>query len=247
MPQSPFATTEAEQALALFDALPDVVLFMKDRRSRFTRVNRAFLAMHGCQSMAEVIGRNDHDFHPPALAAQYVAEDERVMRSGRPMREQVWLVPDHTGLPAWYRCTKLPLVDAAGRVSGLAGILRPFVHAGKAPDEYCRLTPALQMVAGEYHRPIRVSELARACGLSISHLQREFRRLFGMSPSDYVLRTRLLLARRMLDQSTASVGEVAVTCGFYDQSHFTKAFKAHTGLPPQAYRQRSVARAARGQ
>jgi transcriptional regulator GlxA family with amidase domain len=68
-----------------------------------------------------------------------------------------------------------------------------------------------------------------------------------MSPSDYVLRTRLLLARRMLDQSTASVGEVAVTCGFYDQSHFTKAFKAHTGLPPQAYRQRSVARAARGQ
>ena len=124
MPQSPFATTEAEQALALFDALPDVVLFMKDRRSRFTRVNRAFLAMHGCQSMAEVIGRNDHDFHPPALAAQYVAEDERVMRSGRPMREQAWLVPDHTGLPAWYRCTKLPLVDAAGRVSGLAGILR---------------------------------------------------------------------------------------------------------------------------
>jgi transcriptional regulator GlxA family with amidase domain len=51
----------------------------------------------------------------------------------------------------------------------------------------------------------------------------------------------------MLDQSTVSVGEVAMTCGFYDQSHFTKAFKAHTGLPPQAYRQRSVAQAARGE
>jgi hypothetical protein len=56
-----------------------------------------------------------------------------------------------------------------------------------------------------------------------------------------------LLARRLLDQSTVSVGEVAMTCGFYDQSHFTKAFMPHAGLPPQAYRQRSVAQAARGQ
>lgn len=238
--------SEAEQALALFDSLPDVVLFLKDRKSRFTRVNQAFLAMHGCRSLADVEGRTDHDFHPPALAAHYVAEDDRVMRSGRPLREQAWLVPDHTGLPAWYRCTKLPLFDGAGRVSGLAGILRPFAQGGQAPEEYHRLTPALRLVTSGYDRPIRVSELARACGLSVSHLQREFSRLFGMSPSDYVLRTRLLLARRMLDQTAKSVGEVAVACGFYDQSHFTKAFKAHTGLPPQAYRRRTRLRAERG-
>lgn len=67
---------------------------------------------------------------------------------------------------------------------------------------------------------------------------REFRRLFGISPSDYILRTRLLGARRMLERSTATVGEVAPTCGFYDQIHFTKAFKAHTGLPPRPYRRR---------
>jgi transcriptional regulator GlxA family with amidase domain len=42
----------------------------------------------------------------------------------------------------------------------------------------------------------------------------------------------------MLERSPATVGEVAVACGFYDQSHFTKAFKAHAGLPPQAYRRR---------
>ena len=42
----------------------------------------------------------------------------------------------------------------------------------------------------------------------------------------------------MLERSTATVGEVALTCGFYDQIHFTKAFKAHTGLPPRPYRRR---------
>ncbi|MEX0669896.1 MAG: AraC family transcriptional regulator [Pirellulales bacterium] len=168
------------------------------------------------------------------------------MRLGRPIRDQAWLVPDHTGLPAWYLCTKLPLFDPEGTVSGIAGILRPFDHAGTAPQEYHRLTPALELVTTSYHRPLRTTELAKQCGLSVSQLQREFRRLFGMSPSEYILRTRLLLAQRMLDRSAAGVGEVAVACGFYDQSHFTKAFKAHTGLPPQAYRRRSRQRAAEG-
>jgi AraC-like DNA-binding protein len=231
--------SEADQILALFDVLPDVFLFVKDRASRFVRANRAFLVMHGCGSSVDVVGRTDHDFHPPALATQYVAEDERVMRSGRPLKDQAWLVPDHTGMPAWYLCTKLPLFDSSGAVCGLAGILRPFDHAGHAPREYRRLTPALELVATGYQRPIRASELAEACGLSVSQLQREFRRLFAMSPSDFILRTRLLVARRMLEEDTTAVGEVAVACGFYDQSHFTKAFKAHTGLPPQAYRRRS--------
>lgn len=233
--------TELEQLLELFDVLPDVVLFVKDRASRFVRANRAFLVMHGCRSRSDVVGRTDHDFHPPALAAQYVTEDERVMRSGRPLKDQAWLVPDHTGMPAWFLCTKLPLFDANGKVSGLAGILRPFDHAGNAPQEYRRLTPAIQLVTSGYGRPIRAGELADACGLSLSQLQREFRRLFGMSPSDYILRTRLLVARRMLERSAATVGEVAAACGFYDQSHFTRAFKAHAGMPPQAHRRRSSA------
>lgn len=93
-----------------------------------------------------------------------------------------------------------------------------------------------------YERPIRASELANACGLSVSQLQREFRRLFGISPTDSILRTRLLVARQMLERSAATVDEVAVACGFYDQSHFTKAFKTHTGLPPQAYRRRAHSR-----
>ncbi len=237
VPSAPHPS-ETEQLLQLFDVLPDVFLFVKDRASRFVQGNRAFLLMHGCRSQADLAGRTDHDFHPPALAAQYVAEDERVMRSGRALEEQAWLVPDHTGMPAWFLCTKLPLFDTAGLVSGLAGILRPFDHAGNAPREYRRLTPAIQLVTTAYQRPLRAGELARACGLSLSQLQREFRRLFGISPSDYILRTRLLVAQRMLERSPATVGEVALACGFYDQSHFTKAFKAHTGLPPQAYRRR---------
>src|SRR3954467_2312903 len=76
----------------LFDVLPDVYLFVKDRRHRFVRANRSELALHGCENETEILGRTDFDFHPPALAAQYVEEDRHVMESGRPLLNQVWLV-----------------------------------------------------------------------------------------------------------------------------------------------------------
>jgi AraC-like DNA-binding protein len=226
----------ATQVLGLFDALPDVILFVKDRESRFVKVNTAWLALHGLASASDAIGRSDHDFHPPALAAQYVAEDERVMRSGQPLRDQAWLVADHTGLPQWYLCTKMPLVGPDGGVAGIAGVLRPFDHAGHAPDEYRRLTPVLGHVVANYRRRLGVNDLARRAGLSPSQLQREFRRLFSMTVGDYILRLRLLMARKRLRATTDAVGRIAADCGFYDQAHFTRAFKRHTGQTPLEYR-----------
>ena len=226
----------AAQALGLFDALPDVYLFVKDRDSRFVKVNAAWLSLHGVATEAEAVGKTDYDYHPPALAEQYVTEDRRVMQSRLPLRDQAWLVADHTGMPQWYLCTKLPLFDPDGDVSGIAGVLRPFDHAGNAPDEYRRLTPALEHVVAHYGRPISVADLARRTGLSPSHLQREFRRLFTMTVGDYVLRLRLLMARRRLRGTTDAVGRIATECGFYDPAHFTRAFKKHSGQTPLEYR-----------
>ncbi|MFM7290856.1 MAG: helix-turn-helix domain-containing protein [Planctomycetia bacterium] len=238
--------SQAEQMLRLFDEVPDVFLFVKDRQSRFVGANAAWLAMHGCRNLAEVIGKTDADFHPPALAAQYVAEDRQVLKSGRPLRDQSWLVADRAGMPRWYRCTKIPLVDADGRVSGLAGILRPFDRAGNAPAEYRRLTPALEHVITQYGHRITCADLARRAGLSVSQLQREFRRLFNISPGDYILWTRLMMARRRLEETADPIRRIAADCGFYDQAHFTRAFRRHAGMPPQLYRRHHAGRRGSG-
>lgn len=236
----------AAQALSLFDALPNVYMFVKDRDSRFVMANEAWLALHGCTSPQDPVGKSDYDYHPPALAAQYVAEDKQVMRSAKPLRDQAWLVSDHTGMPLWYLCTKMPLVGPDGSVTGIAGVLRPFDHAGHAPDEYRRLTPVLEHVVGSYGRRLAVNDLARRAGLSPSQLQREFRRLFNMTVGDYILRLRLLMAQRRLRATTDPVGRIATHCGFYDQAHFARAFKQHTGQTPLEYRRgRSSARGGR--
>ena len=228
----------AEQVNRLFDALPDVFLFVKDRQGRFTRGNTAWLEMHGCRSEADAIGKSDFDFHPPALASQYVAEDARVMESREPLVNQAWLVGDHHGTPQWYLCTKLPLFADDGSVAGIAGILRPFDQAGQAPDEYRRLTPVIEEVTQNFGRRLAVGDLARLADLSPSQLQREFRRLFGMTVADYVARIRLVMASLKLRESDAAIGQIARDCGFHDQAHFTKAFKKYAGQTPRQYRER---------
>src|SRR6476620_3129613 len=84
--------TLASAALALFDHLPDVYLFVKDANHVFRAVNKAEWRFHGCHSAEEMIGKKDADFHPPVMAEQYVAEDRRVIESGKALVDQVWLV-----------------------------------------------------------------------------------------------------------------------------------------------------------
>ncbi len=229
--------------LQMFDALPDIYLFVKDRQHRFVKANRSELQLHNCKTDADIFGRTDFDFHPPALAAQYVEEDRRVMSTRRALVDQPWLVQGADGMPRWYFCSKFPLLGRRGAVIGVAGVMRGCDQVGKAPSDYHRLTRACAFVLANYAQPIAIAELAKCAHLSASQLQREFARLFRMTPGDYVLRVRLLMARRQLASTNETVGRIALGCGFYDQSHFTRAFRGSTGLSPLEYRRRFVQRA----
>ena len=234
-----FAAVEGVQSLlALFDHLPNVYLFVKDRRHRFTMVNLALARLHACEDARGMLGKTDRHFHPPTLARQYVEEDRRIMAAGRVLADQVWLVPGADRKPRWYLSTKLPVRDRTGRVMGIAGVMRPFEHAGRAPDDYQRLVPAIDHVLNHYSDSITVDELAQKVRLSVSQLQREFRRLFKLSPSDYLEQVRVQMARQMLEATAESMATIAFETGFYDQSYLVKRFKLATGMRPLEYRLR---------
>lgn len=224
--------------LELFEHLPRVYLFVKDTAGRFVKVNRPTLLLHGCGQESEMLGRTDFDFHPPALAAQYVEEDAKVMKTRQPLADQVWLVMGHDKMPRWYLSTKIPLLGKSGEPVGLAGVLRPYDHAGPSPAQYSRMTPVMEFVLARYGEPIELEHLATLAHLSTSQFQREFRKLYGMTPGNYLLKVRLLMARRALEEGNTPVGTIALECGFYDQSHFNRAFRAQLGLAPLAYRHR---------
>ena len=227
------------QVSGLFTAIPDVSFFVKDRQSLFVHVNDCFLRIHGYSDPSDMIGKQDFDFHPPALAAEYFAEDNRVMESGVPVYDQSELVTHHSGMPRWYLITKLPLSDDQNNVVGLAGVMRQIDQPGDAPNDYQRLTPSLEYALKNCCHNVSIPEMAKQSDLSTSQLQRDFRKLFRMSPGEYIMRLRLQLARRQLINSNEPVGQIASDCGFFDQSHFTRAFRKHTGLAPSHYRRQA--------
>jgi AraC family transcriptional regulator len=81
--------------------------------------------------------------------------------------------------------------------------------------------------------------LAEECGLSVRQFSRAFRKATGVSPHKYLLRLRLMAARRLLMHSGRRLDEVALACGFADQSHFTRAFTAAERMPPGEWRRRN--------
>lgn len=88
---------------------------------------------------------------------------------------------------------------------------------------------------------ILISDVAARCGLSPSYFVRAFRNTVGQAPYDWFLARRILRARRMLCATAFSIAEIALECGFVDQSHFAKTFKRRTGVTPLQWR-RTVSR-----
>ncbi|MEX1829818.1 helix-turn-helix domain-containing protein [Luteibacter sp. CQ10] len=81
-----------------------------------------------------------------------------------------------------------------------------------------------------------VSAVADACGLSVNHFSRAFRRSMGKPPHRWLLDRRIERAQALLRSSDMSLADVALACGFAEQSHFTRVFTRTVGLPPGAWR-----------
>ena len=77
--------------------------------------------------------------------------------------------------------------------------------------------------------------LARACGLSTKHFSRAFRQSIGFSPHQWLLQRRIDKAKQLL-RGALPLADLAVACGFADQSHFTRVFTRAVGLSPGQWR-----------
>jgi len=87
------------------------------------------------------------------------------------------------------------------------------------------------------------AELAALAGFSLPHFHRVFLAQVGESPTAYIRRLRLERAGRKLRMGASDIGEVALAAGYGSHNAFSKAFKQHFGLSPQAFRALSCAAA----
>lgn len=83
---------------------------------------------------------------------------------------------------------------------------------------------------------IQLAELAHVAQISTSYLCRAFHVSFGCSPGHYLRNERLLLAKTQLRSTEMVLSEIAYSCGFADQPHFTRIFRSEVGMTPRAWR-----------
>lgn len=98
---------------------------------------------------------------------------------------------------------------------------------------------AIGYIRAESHRDLSLDEVAMRVGLSKFYFAREFRRITGYTFVSYLNRIRCEKAKKLLAQGQMTVGEVARSCGFANQSYFSRTFLRLVGELPTAYRSRS--------
>ena len=94
---------------------------------------------------------------------------------------------------------------------------------------------AIKYIQFNYSHDISVDDIAKAVGVSRSHLYRVFMSNVGQSPIDYLTNYRVGEACSLLKSSNLSIAEIAVSVGFFDQFYFSRVFKKVKGVPPSKY------------
>lgn len=225
-----------QQIVRLFDLMPDVSFFIKDREGRFVALNHLGCEFCNVKSEREALGKSDRDFFPAGRAEEYLAADLEVMESGLPRLNRVESAPEREGSPHLVITHKIPLRDASGRVIGVAGFSRRIDHLRTAPATMRKLAATVARMHEGFAEPLTTAQLAQQAGLSISQFERNFRKAFGTSPHQYLVGIRVDHACRLLIETEETVSAVAQRCGFYDHAHFTRAFAALIGKSPSGYR-----------
>jgi AraC-like DNA-binding protein len=98
------------------------------------------------------------------------------------------------------------------------------------------LLRAKDLVDARYREPLDVPTLARAAHLSPAHFSREFRRVFGETPHQYLLTRRLERAAALLRSTDHPVADICFEVGLSSVGSFTTSFRRVYGVTPSAYR-----------
>jgi AraC-like DNA-binding protein len=227
-------------AEALFESVDDAIYCVKNRRRQYIAVNRAFVARLRLPNKAALLGRTAQEIFPMPLAIGYEQQDDAVFLTGREIRDRLERVTNLDGEFGWFLAHKVPIRDARGGVIALAGISRDLRAPAAKNPQYAAVADVIETIQRDYAQPLRVDELARRAGMPLAQFERGMRAAVHISPRQFLTKTRIDAAALALRESSESLREIALQCGFYDQATFCRQFRQATGLTPRQYREMPV-------
>jgi AraC-like DNA-binding protein len=227
-----------QQFQKLFNHMPDVHFFAKDRDGRFIAGSAGLLRRLGIASEDELIGLTDGDIHPARVAKEIREDDSYVMTTRQPLIDRIEALFIRSQAKDWYSTTKLPILDVSGEVIGIMGFVRPYREVDRKMPGMERLERVVAYIHENHSGHIAAEDLAKIACLSVRQLHRLFHKVFGMNTQTFIVRTRVQAASDDLLLTHKSMSEIALDHGFCDQSAFSRRFLEHTGETPLRFRKR---------
>lgn len=175
------------------------------------------------------------------------AEYARLMEQGNPFRQQYGFTPDHPLFfseelrkmyERWRGPTPLNLFYGKAAFYRFVYEVYEELERGHVrvlePDV---IAMARRFLDEHYREPVSINDLCGLLGISYSHFHRSFKQRTGKSPQEYLISARLAAARSFLQNSHASIREIADFCGFQDERNLQRMFSKNLGITPNAYRE----------
>lgn len=97
------------------------------------------------------------------------------------------------------------------------------------------LQTVIEYINSHVSEEISIDKISKACYISKYHLCRIFKKRMGLTVMEYILETRLTMAKELLQHGEIGITEIALTCGFCSPSYFSRVFKSHHGISPRQY------------
>jgi AraC family transcriptional regulator len=123
-------------------------------------------------------------------------------------------------------------VHIAQTYGGMRPVSR-LIRGGLAPWQERR---AKEFLRANLKHSVPLKKVARECDITVSHFSRAFRRTLGVTPHSWLNQQRIMRSKERLRNDRLSIAEVALQCGFCDQSHFTRNFVRIVCVTPWAWR-----------
>ncbi|MAT91100.1 MAG: AraC family transcriptional regulator [Halioglobus sp.] len=225
----------AERSFAMLDLIPDTHAWIKDSAGRFVYGNRLFFERFGFGTLQGLLGKCDFDIAPAHLAAKYVSDDDYVLDGGV-VNDRLELILGEGDGGDWFLTSKWPIYDQRDQVIGTFGISRHLNRTEGTAVPLRELRAPVDYICQNFATAISVDALAAACNISVSALERRFRKHLDKTPHQYINEVRLDNARQLLLETDKPIGTIALETGFADHSHFTRTFTRHYGRNPSQLR-----------
>jgi two-component system response regulator YesN len=120
------------------------------------------------------------------------------------------------------------------------------VSAERGRTALAHMTRMKDFLSRNFAARVSARDVAAAAGLSVSRALHLFKKETGVTLSTWVARLRIDYAIYLMKNTDRSMADIAAECGFFDQSHFTKTFRALEGSPPLRYRRKANGEAPAG-